>query len=169
MTIGEISDLGSESRGVVIHYMIRMERVLDLYLSSYFTNEETKQQQLLLLVFANERITLGSKKEVLDFLCKEKYVSLLDDYPELLTDFNLLIRWRNILAHWYIDTTKEAQLLPEGVIRFIKLKNVMESKEEHTLTVEKYNGLLTKIAKIEKLLYSKMPTSPSNYIDWSKD
>jgi hypothetical protein len=126
MTSDEINEYAIKYRGIMLNGIIRIERMMDLYLCQYFTPIEHKQDELLNMIFGTLRITFENKRSLLDYLIKKDLVDIATEWPTLTKDMQALNSKRTILAHYLLDASKEAQELPEGTVRFYKFMNNMD-------------------------------------------
>jgi len=107
-----------------LHYIL--ERAIDHYLSWYFaSNDPLKYEELILLIFANERISFESKRQIFTFLLKKHHDPFLIKNPNLIKDLIYIIEQRNILAHYDYDSD---ELTKDGLtqINFVKYKNTLD-------------------------------------------
>jgi hypothetical protein len=129
MKVNQITKCAINYRGIILNEMAKLEKMIDIYLSGYFfTHDIEKMNELFALVFAGLRITFENKRGILDYLCKTKQIEFEKEYPELLKDMQDLFSDRKIMAHYMVDTSKEAELLPKKTVRFISLNNKLEFK-----------------------------------------
>ena len=66
MTFDEINGYAIRYRGAVLNGIIRIERMMDIYLCQYFTPIEHKQDELLNMIFGTLRIAFENKRNLLD-------------------------------------------------------------------------------------------------------
>jgi len=84
-------------RGIVIQAVIILERAIDIYLANYFCIDKKRNEIMELILIP--RMSLDSKKQVLDYILK-KQPALLQAYPTLLKDLDEIIEQRNRYAHY---------------------------------------------------------------------
>jgi hypothetical protein len=117
-------------RGKIINDTIVLERTIDNFLAIYFTQHELDSkpgeslfQEMLDLIFSNERMSLGSKIEVFCEIIKKHYPDFLKANPNVNKDLSFIIQQRNILAHYLFDFSEEAIAARNLKVDFIKQKN----------------------------------------------
>ena len=123
MTSDEINTLAIKYRGTILNGIIRIERMMDIYLCQYFTPIEHKQDELLNMIFGTLRITFENKRSLLDYLIKKELIDIAKGWPTLTKDMQDLNSKRTVLAHYLLDTSPESESLPDGTIRFFKFMN----------------------------------------------
>lgn len=126
MTSDEIHEYAIKYRGEILNGIIKIERMMDIYLCQYFTAIEHKQDELLNMIFGTLRLTFENKRSLLDYLIKKELVDIADKWHSLAKDMQDLNSKRTIVAHYLLDASNEAQELPEGTIRFYKFMNNMD-------------------------------------------
>jgi len=155
MTPQEMVRLSIEYRGVLLHEMIGMETGINIYLMEYFCKDVNKQVDFQNLIIGDERMNLGAKVQVVQYLIENydkewglKYISIINDDRKkgripLNVDMVKMIEHRNIFAHRMLDETDH--LLPhvartDTTIRFLKFKDEvspLDYEEEKFATIIK--------------------------------
>lgn len=159
MTLKEIEECAVKYRGFLLNEIINLERLCDMLLCKYFSNDKEKQDDLLLLVFGGLRITFDNKRGILDALNKAGKINLHSTYPRLLFDLQDLLSDRKVLAHYLLDLSDKAENMPFGSIRFHSLNNKHEYKE---FDLKKMKEIELKIDKMGEVILSAIVTaSPS--------
>ncbi|MGG9962398.1 hypothetical protein [Ferruginibacter sp. SUN106] len=159
-------------RGNILNAVTSLEMVIDLYITSYFTDDVDKSEELMNLIIA-PRMSFENKVQVLMVLIEKYRPEILASNKTMTSDLIAIIQERNILAHYPLDTT------PWGLqtyyethdLTFFKFKNVREgdgkgAKKEIKLTtnvlynVKKSENLLTLINKYHLLIATTIKTAP---------
>lgn len=58
--LNDFIDKVAKSRGLLINEIIRLERLMDMYLAIQFNSEEDKARELMELIFCTERMTFSA-------------------------------------------------------------------------------------------------------------
>jgi hypothetical protein len=146
-------------RGQILQYAIEIEVAFDMYISRHFTEDKTKQSELISLLLAS-RMTFDSKYQVFHYLVERYNPAFSKALPKFSNDFKKIIEWRNMFAHLPIDFSEHAikAFEGEGKVSLVKLKNSKEYglASRGTLTNTTLNGHINMIKKyaneIHKLL-----------------
>jgi len=141
----EIYDKAINFRGRIINAITLLERHIDVIISDYFCGTNPKSDELMNVVFATNKITFDSKREVLKYvLTKGVYINILNDNPSLFSDLIKIGDFRNILAHHPICTTEEAdkEYLDNNKIGFTKFKNSADDHFYSEDEIKKYEELI---------------------------
>lgn len=118
-------------RGSFIENFSELESMLDLNIVNYFSNNEITRNDLELLIIKTNRITTESKRQIFDFIAKNRFSKRYNKYKRFHSYLIKLIEFRNIIAHYVADYSIEAVNSQNEQISFIKYKNV-ESKVTFT-------------------------------------
>jgi hypothetical protein len=112
-------------RGLVINQTIYIERLMDIYVSEYFTEDIVKQHELQELILGDRRMTYGSKYEVFHYLINTyKNDFIKTNFPNLLRDMKEISELRNEIAHLVLDTSPIGlEFLDKNVIVLIRFRN----------------------------------------------
>ncbi len=117
-------------RGILLEATIEIERKMDRFLSNYFCKDEITSNELLEFLWMSERVTLGSKKDILFYVLDAHYKDFLKAFPEFKSSLEDLVPHRNIFAHLEIDR----DLSDYNGVYEIKFKKFSKGK----LEVKKY-------------------------------
>ncbi|MEE1946710.1 hypothetical protein VRU48_16415 [Pedobacter sp. KR3-3] len=127
------------TRGLVINTIVQVEYMLDRLLAEYFTSDNNRYEDMLLLVFSTERITLDSKRRILEVILKKWFKDQHTKYSKNLRYMeNQMIPIRNRFAH----SPTEYMIKNDGtIIDLIKVKDKQEtiSFNENQITELKEN------------------------------
>lgn len=128
-------------RGIIINEIILLERMIDGYLANYFCTTSKSKKSLKELILCTDRITFGNKREVFQFILETENPAFLKKHPNFLKNITEIIKERNIVAHYWLNTSDEAisKIETEPTIELIKFKNVI-------------SGIVYNDAKIKKIL-----------------
>lgn len=129
-------------RGQIINDTIVLERTLDAYLSMYFSGVAEKGMQAYQLIFATDRMSFESKKQIFYFILQTYIPDALSRYPNINKDLTFIIEKRNIIAHQLFSLTDEDVLKQDSQVSFIRVKN---TEQLHPITNEVLNDILSKI------------------------
>ncbi|MBE9583389.1 hypothetical protein IM792_02925 [Mucilaginibacter sp. JRF] len=121
-------------RGEIIEKLSGIEEAINIYLVTHFSDDETKQDELMKFFFATDRISFDTKREILDYLLTTYRPEFLSKYKELKGDLISLIKDRNVIAHAKLDTSEEAILSQDQQLTYIRFKN----KEIRIVYTENY-------------------------------
>lgn len=95
-------------RGHILDVTITIERKIDDFIAAYFCKNDFVANELKEMLFSTDKITIGSKKEVLFLLLNRYHKQFLKDYPKFIDTLERFIPHRNILAHLEIDSSIES-------------------------------------------------------------
>lgn len=131
-------EVASKYRGNILNELSWLEKLLDTYLTNYFTGgDEKKSLDMQLLVWGDSRIAFDNKRQIFhaiafdtDFEWYLSYKSIKTHVPytkknnsiAMNKDLVFAIEQRNILAHCIIDTSDEARK-DNSRLRFMRFKN----------------------------------------------
>jgi hypothetical protein len=116
----EILSKSIQYRGRVIHEVANLERWVDIYLATYFCGNSEKRNQILEMVFANNRMSFDSKRKLFENVLTKQKIRMSDLSPEFSKDLNSVFTDRNTFAHNSVYVDEEANLRSDGSIGFIK-------------------------------------------------
>ncbi len=148
MTMEEINEYAIRYRGLMLNEITNLEKLMDGFLCSYFTSDLDKQDELMEMVFGGLRITFDNKRGIFDHLSKTGKISLEQKYPKLFSEMQNLFSDRKILAHYMVDISEEAKLLPDGTIRFHALNNKHELKVFDKEKMKKIEKQISKMCEV---------------------
>lgn len=97
----------SQTRGVLINHIILLERLMDKYISEYFCNTSDKALELMDMILATKRITFDSKAQVFRTILDKLYPEKKKENATIATDFQFIAEQRNMLAHFFLDTSPD--------------------------------------------------------------
>jgi hypothetical protein len=121
-------------RGMMIEKTIVIERLIDTFLSNYFAKNKFIGNELHEVLWCTERITLGSKKDILFVLLRKHYKDFLENTPDFISRLESVIPHRNNFAHLEIDLSEDA--INRDAILLKKYKNgKLELREYSTATL----------------------------------
>ena len=103
----DIHTRGVEYRGYIIYDMVMLERRIDTFIACYFCLGN-KVDEMIDLMLGSNRLSLDSKRKLMDTILKKVYPEFYIRYPDFKKDLNVAIRERNIFAHNTIIFDKEA-------------------------------------------------------------
>lgn len=150
-------------RGQIIGDLIYLERQIDEFISKYLCDTEEKQKEIFELILANERMSFNSKIQVFEFLCKKHEKDFYNSNPDIFKDIKVLNDERNIVAHYFLDTSENGKrgFLENEKIGFIKFRNSTETLWRTNEDYLKYHGLLEKyIRTMENFFLEKGNNEP---------
>jgi len=160
------TEIAINCRGIVLQHMAGLEQMLNIYISIHFCgNDENKNNDMFLLILGDERMSLNSKAQVFYSLAttydKEWYKSYVSHREPktpknapltMNNDLVYVIEERNIFAHRVMDSDPNDRV-PENIIRFKKMKNVLESIDYDQL---KFLELHATIIALEIFIYDRV-------------
>ncbi len=141
-------------RGQIIGDLIYLERLVDEFISRHFCETREKQKEIFELILANERMGLGNKIQVFEFIIKTHKKECLALNPSIFADLKKLSDERNIVAHYLLDTSKNGRKVFQESKRigFVKFRNSTEtfwrSNDDYLkfkILLSKYNEQLTEL------------------------
>ena len=146
-------------RGSFIERIVGIERQIDTFLSNYFSKNEFVGNELHEMLWCTERITIGSKKDIMFIILKKHYKDFLNEHPRFMDILERLIPHRNIFAHLEFDINSDEAARKHSLV-FKKYKNgKLELKEYTGEVLAQLNGELSEIDNtIRELL---KPIKPS--------
>lgn len=107
-----------QMRGNIIASTIEVEMLIDDYLSAYFCKESQKANQLKELVLSSDRLSFGSKVDIVIVLVKSNK-TFVSKYPDFVKNITGLLKHRNVFAHSEIKTDLENE---SNEITFVRYK-----------------------------------------------
>ena len=149
-------------RGQIIENLSSLELMIDTFLCFYFTKEESNRDELANLVFRTNRITFESKRQIFEYILKNKFPNILVKYPSINKDLIFVIEQRNIIAHYILGNDEEDVFKQDKELTFIKYKNEIS---KIVYTNKQMVDLKYKILKLSMLIgsfVSLFSTPPSN-------
>jgi hypothetical protein len=115
-------------RGFIINQTISLERIMDRYISKYFSNDETKIEELIELVFSTKRIAFESKRQIFKYIVDNHNKDFLKKYPDVCSDLKKIEEHRNVFAHYYLDNSDEGEeMFKNGKMGFVEFLNKTET------------------------------------------
>lgn len=144
------------NRGIIINETIFLERLIDDYIANHFCKTEDTKTEMKLLILCTDRITFGSKKEILQFLIETHNKETLKNHPKLFTDLTTILEQRNILAHYWLSTSQDSldKIKINETVEYAKYKNKVsiisyDSKkiDTHLALIDKYITLFIALTK----------------------
>ena len=157
MTEQEINHNAMFARGIVLNAMAPLERAIDFYLARHFCETFEKEVDLILLFFGNDRISFENKRQVFQHVIDRDKHPIFIDHPKIAKQIETIMKTRNVLAHYSLDTRDEAKNLPKGVIQFRKLKNVEEAIPFSKKEAEDMHQDIVRLTDILDKYYDKIP------------
>jgi len=163
----------STVRGGVLNAATTLEMSIDLYITSYFTSDMNKAEELMNLIIS-PRMTFENKVQVLMVLIERYNPVILETHKSMRSDLTKIIEERNVLAHYPLDNTawglQRYYEEPHG-LTFFKFKNVRENEGNGEKKIIKLtNSIIYDVAKTEDLvklinkyhllIYENIPTAP---------
>ena len=119
----------SNLRGQVISRVSTVEMLMNIFLVRYFCEQKDKERDLLETVFATNKITYDSKRDIICALLKKDRFSKFAHKKQLNDDLQTIGEDRNVFAHYIINNTDDGLgLFRKGLISFIKFKNYSQPK-----------------------------------------
>lgn len=161
----ELLSIASKFRGEIINETIWIEKCIDIYLATYFCNNEFKKLEMHLLIFGDNRMSFENKKQAFDYLAKKtdlewykSYISTRDDSRKkgripLASDLDYIILNRNILAHCMLDLSKSNRETNDDIFTLIRFKN---DKQHHMFTPELLKQLHNILRDITEFFVKKL-------------
>jgi len=128
-----MSDKSILWRGTFLEKITFLERTFDWYLATYFCNTEEKAGELIHLIISNDRITYESKRQVLLVLINKHEPTFKAQFPKYAKELQEINEFRNILAHYMLDTT------PDGVTKFVDTGNLRYMKFKNDISFLEYS------------------------------
>ena len=110
-------------RGLMLEYTIKVENIINEYLSLYFCKDEYVGNELKEMLLNTERITLGSKKDILFILLNRYHQDYIKLHPKLISNIESIVPHRNIFAHLEMDYSSLDLEDEKIAIFFNKYKN----------------------------------------------
>lgn len=151
-TNGRILRHCAETRGYIINGVTQLERLVDVVLSYYFSDNEKKRDELVDLVFSQPQgmVSFEIKRGILMLILK-KYgkTEYEKEYSKFLKDVKNAIDERNIFAHYLLDRTPEGlKLYAENkIFMMIKFKEEDPIKYTEERVLEICNNIENCISK----------------------
>lgn len=107
-------------RGRIINATANFERWIDIYLATYFCSDWRKRNQMVEMVFANNRMSFDSKRKLFENILRKQNIKMSDLSPELNKDLNTMFTERNTFAHNSVFLQDEAKLRCDTEVGFVK-------------------------------------------------
>lgn len=155
---------GAALRGLILNQVITIERMIDEFLSSYFCDTPEKKKSLMENLIS-EFLTFDLKRQVFENVVDPNFIK---ENPLLISNLILLMKHRNVVAHWIMDTSDEGlKYFDKGERAFIrfktKTKNTPNTKVYNQKTI---NDILKKaeetIKSLSALILSKESSNPGS-------
>lgn len=110
-------------RGIILNDAIYIERLIDEFLSRYFCgNDPDKKRDLMELIIC-EPLNFDIKRLAFIEIVKKEYQDFLIKNPSFKSDIDSIMKDRNILAHWLLDTSENGTTaMSRGEIMFVRFK-----------------------------------------------
>ena len=120
-------------RGNVLNAATALEMSIDLYITTYFTEDLIKSEELMNLIIS-PRMSFENKVQVLLILLEKHEPQVLEQSKYMSNDLRTIIEERNILAHYPLDSTPSAlkNYYETNNLTFFKFKNVREVEYKRT-------------------------------------
>jgi len=141
-------------RGQIISEAILLERLVDDYISRYFTDDSAKLVFMKEVVFGADKMVFEYKRQIFHEILKINNKDFLKTYPTLLKEISYIIEKRNNVAHLLIDI--RAPQLDKSGIALVKHKNVTsevyldEEEIDNVLTtINRCVDIITKLIRID--------------------
>lgn len=127
-------------RGEIIDRSIFLERLIDIYIATYFCGNWTKKtSELLELIIATNRMIWENKIQVFKILLERHSPNFLVENPKIINGILGVIVHRNVFAHYIIHYGEKAKLKfdADKTITLIKFKNSVEYVTYSEIEIDK--------------------------------
>jgi hypothetical protein len=91
-------------RGHVINQVINLEVVITEFIAIHFCSDQAKQESFEKLFLWHNGMGLTRKKEILKFIVDNYEPDIIKGHPDTFKDLDEIIKCRNVLAHYYLDS-----------------------------------------------------------------
>src|ERR1700761_4707132 len=95
-------------RGEIIHAVSRLDRVLDIYIATYFCSNKEKRADFANIILGGNRISLDGKRKLFDILIKKQTPDFFIRHPDFNKNMNTVMYERNSFAHNILCSNEEA-------------------------------------------------------------
>ncbi|MGN6396555.1 MAG: hypothetical protein ACTHMI_13385 [Mucilaginibacter sp.] len=146
----KITDKTSRSyhvRGIIISEVILLERIIDDYISRYFTSDDAKLKLMKEIVFGSEKMAFDNKRQIFYEILKVNNSDFLKKHSNFNKDLLYIIEKRNNVAHLILDIRND-KLDKEG-FALVKHRN---ATSEVYLTEPEIENILSLISKSVELI-----------------
>jgi hypothetical protein len=110
LTVQEYSDMVALHRDILITEVIRLERLMDLYLAAHFCKEDDKREEIMRLIFT-DKMMFSIKKDILFAVLKEHNKKFIEvQHPKFKSDIVKIMEARNVLAHRVVEWPDNAPI-----------------------------------------------------------
>lgn len=139
-------------RGKIVGDLIYLERLIDEVLSRHFCDNKEKRKELFELILGTERIGLGNKILVFQFVFKKHKKAFIRKHPGIFRELIKINQERNIVAHYLLNTSESAveKFVNKNEFEFVKFRNSTENLSRSQKDCDEYQILLSKNIKIMK-------------------
>lgn len=136
-------------RGQIIGDLIYLERLIDEFISRHFCETREKQKEIFELILANERMGFSNKIQVFEFVIRTHKNEFMTLNPNIFSDLKKLNDERNIVAHYFLDTSENGRkvFLESKSIGFVKFRNSTETLWRSNNEYLKFKALLSEYTK----------------------
>jgi len=157
----KLLELGVDTRGLIINQTIMAERLIDEYLSNHFCNTQEDVVEIMDLVFGSKSITFESKHQIFKEILKRYNKDFQSSNKTIHKDIDEMIRIRNIMAHYLLDTTYDVvEGFSGNEISFIKFAKI---RVKETFTTDKIASHLKMLDEtIDKIIILNSETKTSS-------
>ncbi len=132
-------------RGGILNGVILLERIIDSYLSWYFTNDKLRGDELMDMLFASkDGVPMKRKTILFKKLIKKNDINFHNSNDKFFKDIDFVIEQRNIFAHYLLDTDDQAikDHIEKKSITFLMYHD--EEKKVH-YDIDKLDDIVDKI------------------------
>jgi hypothetical protein len=141
-----ISKASANTRGYLIEMLAGFESLIDFYITIHFTghDEKDKFEEFVSLIIA-PNVTLSNKIEIFRALVDKYHPKFLAKNKNYWTDFVAIVKMRNVVAHYPINTSPSAiaKFKAKKIIQYIKFKKYTEQGEKKLLAMVEFTEKYT--------------------------
>ncbi|WP_295649093.1 hypothetical protein [uncultured Mucilaginibacter sp.] len=142
----------SSIRGRIITMTIILERAIDKYLCVHFSNDLSKQHELMNYVFGTDLLSFDRKRQIFQFLTEKHDNVFNGQNKNIHKTIEKIMQERNVVAHSLLNHADEAVDAVQEGISFIKFKNKRSTVSYTNEQVEKHLRVIFNcIAKVTAL------------------
>jgi len=141
-------------RGRIIDEVTHLERMLDVYIASYFCESIDKAREFANIILGSSRISLDGKRKLFDTLIKLEHPDFFKINTDFNKDMNTVMYERNSFAHnmLYSGDVAIEQHETHVWLQKFNVKNREEWYDDEKVigilnTIKKCRNIITKAAK----------------------
>jgi hypothetical protein len=143
---------GEQIRGNILNDVTFLEKLIDNYITSYFCSDEVKKKEFFEMI-SSERLSFDAKRQILLFLLETHNEDFYKTHKESLGYLQIIMRQRNVLAHYMLDTSIEGrEFYKKGEIVFVRFLNKKENIHHTTETINLLKKQIDECVKVLLLL-----------------